>query len=66
MTALHALLLLLGAAWLARYVGSRRAIALGVTPFVPGALVKSALVVLAARALPGRPREVTTTRPKLL
>ncbi|MEZ4389662.1 MAG: biotin transporter BioY [Polyangiales bacterium] len=60
MAALHALLLLVGAAWLARYVGPRRAIALGVTPFIPGALVKSALVVLAARAT-----TLTTARSKL-
>ncbi len=46
---------LLGAGWLARFVGARHAMTLGVLPFVPGDLVKTALacaLLLATR----RPR----------
>jgi len=39
----HALCLLLGGAWLAATVGVQKAIAVGVSPFVPGAVVKSVL-----------------------
>lgn len=39
----NALCLALGALWLARFVGFEKAVLLGVTPFVIGGLVKSAL-----------------------
>jgi biotin transport system substrate-specific component len=39
----NAVCLLLGAAWLAVLIGSERAIVVGVTPFLAGALLKSAL-----------------------
>jgi len=39
----HALCLLLGGAWLATTLGMQKAVAVGVVPFVPGAVVKSAL-----------------------
>jgi biotin transport system substrate-specific component len=39
----NAMCLLLGAAWLAVLIGPERAIVLGVTPFIVGALLKSAL-----------------------
>lgn len=54
MTALHALLLALGAAWLAARVGWPRAYSLGVAPFLAGAVVKSVLAAVAARALSAR------------
>ena len=41
----HALILALGAAWLARSIGAEGAIQHGVTPFLIGAVVKSALVL---------------------
>ena len=39
----HALCLLLGGAWLAASIGLPKALAAGVLPFIPGALLKSAL-----------------------
>lgn len=47
----HALVLALGAAWLATKIGVEAAIAHGVAPFLIGAAVKSAAVVIAARML---------------
>ncbi|HET9904500.1 MAG TPA: biotin transporter BioY [Xanthobacteraceae bacterium] len=46
----NALCLLLGAAWLATIVGVERAIAAGVTPFILGGVLKSALGAAALRA----------------
>lgn len=46
--ALHLLILALGAGWLARGIGVDAAIEHGVTPFLIGAAVKSALVALIA------------------
>lgn len=43
--ALHLLILTLGAAWLARFIGAEAAVRDGVLPFLIGAGVKSALVV---------------------
>lgn len=48
---LHLLLLALGGAWLATRIGVADALAHGVTPFLIGAAVKSALVWLAWRML---------------
>ena len=42
----HALCLVLGAAWLAMYVGFRDAIILGIVPFMIGAVLKSLLGTL--------------------
>ena len=47
--ALHLLILTAGAAWLARAIGVEAAVRDGVLPFLIGAVVKSALVVLAVR-----------------
>ncbi len=44
----HVLILTLGAAWLATEIGLADAIAYGVTPFLIGMAIKSALVVAAA------------------
>lgn len=52
---LHLVVLALGTGWLAGRMGLAGALAAGFTPFLPGALVKSVLVVLAARALSGLP-----------
>lgn len=52
--ALHALLLALGATWLGLRVGAPRAWTRGVLPLLPGAALKSALLVLALRRLPRR------------
>lgn len=49
--ALHLLILTAGAAWLARAIGVEAAVRDGVLPFLIGAVVKSALVVLAVRLL---------------
>lgn len=51
MVGLHGLILALGAAWLARSIGPGPALENGLLPFLPGALVKSLLVVAAARGL---------------
>ena len=48
--ALHLLILTLGAAWLARFIGAEAAVRDGVLPFLIGAGVKSALVVGVASA----------------
>nr|WP_281380674.1 biotin transporter BioY [Brevundimonas basaltis] len=55
----HLLILALGAAWLARSLGPADALANGFTPFLIGAVVKSAAVVLCATAL----RRLTLFRP---
>jgi biotin transport system substrate-specific component len=53
----NAVCLLLGAAWLAVLIGPERAIALGVMPFLVGALLKSALGAATLKLLArGRPR----------
>ncbi|MFO0629058.1 MAG: biotin transporter BioY [Polyangiales bacterium] len=49
--ALHALLLVLGASWLGLRVGAARAWTWGVRPLLPGAALKSALLVLTLRGL---------------
>lgn len=51
MVALHLLILAWGSAWLALDVGMEPALRNGALPFIPGAVIKSLLVVLAARAL---------------
>jgi Uncharacterized conserved protein len=48
----HALCLIGGAAWLALLIGPEKAFAFGVTPFVLGSLVKSALGAALIKALP--------------
>lgn len=50
----NATCLILGAAWLAVSIGSASAIALGITPFVIGGILKSALAAATLRALPHR------------
>jgi biotin transport system substrate-specific component len=52
--ALHALLLALGATWLGLRVGAPRAWTRGVVPLLPGAALKSVLLVLTLRRLPRR------------
>lgn len=47
----HAVCLALGGAWLAAVIGAERAIAVGVTPFLLGAAIKSALGAVTVRAL---------------
>ena len=47
----HLLILAIGAAWLATSLGASDAVAHGFTPFLIGALVKSAAVVACAAAL---------------
>lgn len=47
----HAICLGLGASWLAASVGTARALEAGLWPFLPGALVKSAVAALIVRAL---------------
>lgn len=47
----NAICLVLGAAWLAGFVGFEKAIALGVTPFLIGGLLKSALAAVTMKAL---------------
>lgn len=51
MIGVHLLILALGAAWLATSLGLSAALANGFTPFLVGAVVKSAAVVVCARAL---------------
>lgn len=51
MIGLHLLILTGGGAWLALSIGPGPALTHGVTPFLAGAVVKSALVVAAARGL---------------
>lgn len=47
----HLLILAIGTAWLATFVGGREALDAGLTPFLIGAVVKSVAVVPAARGL---------------
>lgn len=49
----HIFILSLGAVWLAREIGLSRAMEVGWAPFLVGAVVKSALVLLAERPLRG-------------
>lgn len=49
----NALCLVLGAAWLSTMIGVEKAIALGVTPFILGGILKSALAAAVLKALPG-------------
>lgn len=51
MIGLHLLILTLGAAWLSRAIGVGPALEGGALPFLPGAVLKSVLVVVAARAM---------------
>lgn len=51
MIGLHGLILALGAAWLAGSIGPGPALENGLLPFLPGAVLKSLLVVAAARGL---------------
>jgi biotin transport system substrate-specific component len=46
----HGVILVIGAAWLATFVGASQALALGVTPFIAGSLVKSMLGAAGGRA----------------
>lgn len=55
----HALILIVGTAWLATRIGLPDAVAFGLTPFIAGAIVKSVLVLLCALAL----RRVMSRRP---
>ncbi|BAT59050.1 biotin transporter BioY [Variibacter gotjawalensis] len=48
----NALCLVLGAAWLSTLVGFEKAIVAGVTPFIVGGIVKSALAAATLKALP--------------
>ncbi|MCW6507960.1 biotin transporter BioY [Lichenifustis flavocetrariae] len=50
MVVANALILLVGAAWLAHFVGPHKAIALGITPFIVGGLLKAALATGAIEA----------------
>ena len=52
--ALHGLLLAIGAEWLGWRVGAPRAWTRGVLPLLPGAALKSVLLVLTLRRLPRR------------
>jgi biotin transport system substrate-specific component len=47
----HALILACGGLWLSRFVGFDKALASGVIPFIPGAMIKAGLVVLTIRLL---------------
>lgn len=47
----HALILVAGTTWLATFLGSEKAIAAGLTPFLLGSVVKSALVVASLDAV---------------
>ncbi len=51
--AAHLLILVLGTAWLATRIGPAMAVSAGFTPFLAGAAVKSALVLIAERPLRG-------------
>ena len=50
MLAAQIVILAFGAVWLAQLIGLEAAIASGVTPFIIGAVVKSALVVATVKA----------------
>jgi len=47
----HVVILAMGAAWLATFVGGSQALALGVVPFIAGSLVKSMLGAAVGRAI---------------
>lgn len=47
----HALILAAGTAWLATFIGAEKAIAAGLTPFLLGSIVKSALIVASLEAV---------------
>lgn len=51
MVGLHLLILAWGTAWLALDIGMQPALRHGALPFIPGAAIKSLLVILAARGL---------------
>ena len=51
MVGLHLLILAWGTAWLALDIGMEPALRNGALPFIPGAVIKSLMVILAARAL---------------
>lgn len=51
MIGLHGLILALGAAWLAHSIGPGPALENGLLPFLPGAVLKSVLIIAAARGL---------------
>ncbi|WNJ87909.1 biotin transporter BioY [Bosea sp. 685] len=59
MMAGHAAILAAGSAWLATTLGWETAIAVGVTPFLLGSVVKSALVVVTVEALGGARRHLS-------
>lgn len=63
MVALHLLILAWGTAWLALDIGMEPALRNGALPFIPGAVIKSLLVILAARALTPALASFTTVRP---
>lgn len=50
----NALCLLIGASWLASFVGAKQAIMAGVTPFLLGAVIKSMLGALILKQVSGR------------
>lgn len=52
----NALILALGGAWIASFAGWEAALATGVTPFLLGAVLKSALAAAVLRAIPGPKR----------
>jgi len=62
---LHLLVLAIGGVWLGVSIGARPALVHGVLPFLPGAALKSILVVVAVRGLvrPGRSAPASTSRP---
>lgn len=63
MVALHLTILAWGTAWLALDIGMEPALRNGALPFIPGAVVKSVLVILAARALAPTLARLTPVRP---
>ena len=63
MIALHLMILAWGTAWLALDIGMEPALLNGALPFIPGAVVKSVLVILAARALAATLARLTPIRP---
>ncbi|MEM8710346.1 MAG: biotin transporter BioY, partial [Planctomycetota bacterium] len=56
MTSAHALILIVGATWLAAHIGWRGAFAHGVTPFLFGALIKSVVAAACVEHFAGRRR----------
>ncbi|UYG00648.1 biotin transporter BioY [Halomonas sp. GD1P12] len=53
----HVLCLAAGGAWLSQFVGMEQAIALGVTPFLVGSVLKSALAVVTLKLIASRHRD---------